>query len=166
MLQHSGDRGPEHCRQLLLFICDAECVRAITPAREVDVAAGALLARVRLGEEAGAEAHRGREVFDGHLRQGGVVGRAQRRARSEVQLEQPRPSFGVDRVELDAQRLERRRERAHKRLETPDLGQAVAQPARKRFVVRIPEPDLVLDRGNGLVAQLGQATQDAAQDLA
>ncbi len=71
------------------------------------MSARALLAGNRLGEEAGAEAERLRDTLDGELDQRRVVGRAQALLRGQVQLKEAGAGLGVDRRELDSQRVER-----------------------------------------------------------
>src|ERR1700686_1903862 len=123
------------------------------------------LARRCLGEKARAQTHRRREVLDRHLGQRGGVSGTKGGSGSEVQLQEPWPSLRVNGGQLDSQGLKGRSEGAHKGIESAQLPQAVAEPAGEGLGIRIPQPQLVLDRGDGLVAELCQPGEHAAQDL-
>ena len=166
MVEHPGDRGQQHRRQRLGRRCCPKRVPTIAPARKVDVPARALFASRRLREEAGAQAHRQRKVFDRHFQQRRVIGRPQSGASRQVQLEQPGCGFGVHGGELDTESIKRRDERGHKGLETPKLREAVAEPARQRTRFRIPQSHLILQRGQRLVTQVGQGDEHSPQHLA
>ncbi len=132
----------------------------------MNVPAGSLLARCRLGEEARAQAHRRGEVFDGHLGQGGVVGGAQGGASAEIELQEPGSSFRVHSGQLDSERFESRGQGPHECLEPGQLAQAVAEAAGQWLCLRVPQAQLVLHRCDGFQAQLGKPVQDPPQHLA
>src|SRR5438132_11410675 len=132
----------------------------------MDVAARALFAGDGLGEEARAETERCRDLLDGELEQRGIVRRLQTGTRRNVELEQPGARLRVDGAELDPQSLERRPETRDEVVEAQDLADAVADPARERLTGRVAQPDLVLERGQRVVAELGQCAERASQDFA
>src|SRR5260221_3635422 len=68
--------------------------------------------------------------------------------------------------QLHAQGFEGWPESAEKSVESAKLAEAVAKPARERLRLAIPKPQLVLDRRDGLIAELGQRGQHPAKDLA
>ena len=128
MLKNAGDRRREGPRQLICGVA-AERVACARPAGEVEVTARALLSGLGLCEEARPQPQRRRHLLDGELGEHGVVGRAQALTRRDVEFEQPRTGLGVDRGELHAECVERRKQRLHEPLEARDLVQAVAEPA-------------------------------------
>src|ERR1700704_998025 len=105
----------------------------------MDVAARSFLTRGGLGEEARSQPHHCGEVFDSHLGERGVIGGAQRRTGSEIQLEKAGSRFGVHRGEFDTQGIEGRREGAYEGIETAQLTKAVAETAGERLAIRIEE---------------------------
>jgi hypothetical protein len=72
----------------------------------------------------------------------------------------------VDGAELDAERLERRREPRHELVEAEDLADAVADPARDGLARGVADPDLVLECGERVVAELCQCREGGPQHLA
>src|SRR4029453_6032778 len=110
------------------------------------VAARALLAGVRLRKEARPQAHRRRDLFHAELEQRGVVGRGEPATGPDVELEQARPGPGGHPRQLDAQALERRDQLVEEPTVPADLVQAVADPARRRRALLVPNPDLAPNR--------------------
>ena len=128
--------------------------------------ARALFARVRLREEARTQTHGRRDLLHAELQQRGVVGRREPSAGLDVQLEQTRSGLGVHRGQLDPEALERRDQLVEEPTVPTDLVQAVADPARRRRTVLVPDPDLVLDRRHHLEAEAVDVVEHAAEDLA
>ena len=164
MFDDAGDRRAERRGQRLAFR-SAKGVSASAPARQMDVPAGTLLARGGLGQEARLQAHRGGDVLDRHLGEHGVVRRAQRGTSPKIQLEKAGARFRMDGGKVNTKSIQRRGESAEKFAEPAQLAQAVAEAAGKRLALGVPEPHLVLDGGDGLVAHPGQGAQDPAKDL-
>ncbi len=132
----------------------------------MDMPAGAFFARCRLGEEARAQAHRGRDIFDRQLGERRVIGGAKGGPSPEVDFEQTGAGFRMHRGQLDAQSFEGGHQSAEESVESAKLAQAVAQPARERLRLAIPKPQLILDRRDRLIAELGKTGQNPAKDLA
>src|SRR2546426_12640242 len=105
MIEDARNRGGQRRGQATLA---SECVRAVAPARDMQVPARALLSWRGLGEEARLQAHRRGDLLDGELGVGGVISRMQRRPGGQVELEQARRGFGVDSDQLDTKPVERR----------------------------------------------------------
>ena len=143
----------------------SERVRLAVPARQVDVTARPFLAGHGLREEARPQAHRRRHLLRGELREHRAVGRRQPATGREVQLEEPRPGFGVHRGELDVERLECAHQRVHEPVVAADLAQAVADPARQRLAVLVPDTNLVLDGRHHVVAERRHVVEDRSVHL-
>ena len=73
---------------------------------------------------------------------------------SRFSSSRPGPGLRVHRGQLDPEPLERRDELVEEPLVPADLVQAVADPARQRLALRVPDPDLVLERRHHLVAEV------------
>ena len=159
MLEHARDRRRQ--RQAA-----GKHVRPLAPAREVHVTAGSFLPGCRLGEKARPHAHRPGELFDRELRVGGVVGRFEGGSGCEVELDQPWRRLGMHRRELDAQVVERRAQRADKRIERGHLARAVADPTRDQAIVFVAQAHLVFDRRHRVISDVLHLRQHAAQDFA
>src|ERR671935_103127 len=131
VFEDAGDRAAERGRELPLGVGRAERVRAVLPAREMEVPTRSLLAGNGLGEEARDESHRSGNRLHRELHENGVVGGAQAVAGREVELEEPRAGLGVDAGELDAERRERRLEGGDGGREGAELGERWAGDARE-----------------------------------
>jgi hypothetical protein len=89
-----------------------------------------------------------------------------REAGLDVQLEQTRSGLRVHCGQLDPEALERRDQLVEEPTVPADLVHAVADPARRRRTVLVPDPDLVLDRRHHLEAETVDVVEHAAQHLA
>jgi hypothetical protein len=136
------------------------------PQRDVQVAAGALLLRVRLGEEARLQAERPRDLLDRRLDERGVVGGLHAATRAEVDLEQAGAGLGVHGGQLDVEGVQRALQLGGDLLERPDLTEAVADALAQRLVVLgAPQAHLVLERGHRLEPEIGELVERVAQDV-
>ena len=88
MIQDAGDRGRERRRQRIAGIPRRERVGVAVPAGEVDVAAGSLLTRRGLRQEARTESHRRRDLLRRELRERRGVRRLEAAAGGEVELQE------------------------------------------------------------------------------
>src|SRR5581483_5817509 len=140
-------------RQVRIILGDAERGGALGPAREVDVAARALLARRRLGQEAGPQSHGRRDLLDRELGVYGVIGSAHAAARGDIELEQSWTGLGVDGRKLDPQRFEGGHQCGDEPLKAGDLADAVAEPARQWPALVVTDANLVLERRPRLITQ-------------
>src|SRR5258706_11032426 len=135
------------------------------PAREVDVAARALLSRRRLREERRGQAKSRGHLLDRELGVDRIVGGLQRGTRREIELEQTRSGLRVDGGELDSQSLEGRAQPGHESVESAQLGEAVADDAgRKPAGLAVADADLVLDGREYVVAQLRHLRHRSTED--
>src|SRR5581483_10431443 len=125
----------------------------------------ALLPRAGFCEEARAQAQARRHLLGRELHHGGVVGGGEAAPVPEVELEQSRPGLGVHGGQRHAQTLERANQLVEEPIEPPDLVQAVADATRQRGALLVPDPDLVLDGGHHLVAEIGDVLKDRTEHL-
>src|SRR4029453_16318586 len=99
------------------------------------------------------------------LAEHGVVCGAEGVACREVQLEEPRAGLGVDRRQLDAERVERWAERRDELVVATCLDERVAESAREWLPVAVPDPDLVLEGRPGVVAEFRGRRKGALEDI-
>src|SRR3989441_7293977 len=72
----------------------------------------------------------------------------------------------MHRRQLDAKGVKRRGERSDKGVEPLELGEAVADTGGQRAPIGIADPHLILQRGERLVAEFRQSSQNASKHLA
>src|SRR5439155_10611276 len=121
--------------------------------------------RSRLREEAGPQPHRCGHALDPELQEDGIVGRGESPPCAEVELDQARTRFGVHSGELDPKPLQSADQLVEEAVIAPDLAEAVADAARRGLLLGIPDPDLVLDRGQHLVAELLDTGEDPPENF-
>ncbi len=163
MLKDPRDRRKHLRRKWIRRAWRGERVAVALPARQMNVPARPLFTGSRLGEEAGAQAHRSRELLDGELQQRSVVRGAEPAPWTQVQLQQSGAGFRMHRRQLDPQPFERRHEACHEGLEATELGEAVADPTRERMALRVPQPDLVFEGRHHLVAEVFHRSEGSPQ---
>jgi hypothetical protein len=166
VLDHACDPRRERRLQVGRRVFAGECIGPALPQRQVHVSARALLAGVRLREEARPQTHRRRDLFHTELEQRGIVGRREPSPRLDVELEQARSGLRVHGGYLDAETPESGDQLVEESRVPADLVQAVADPARSRRALLVPDPDLVLDRSHDLVPQPVDVVEHAPEDLA
>jgi hypothetical protein len=106
------------------------------------------------------------QPLDPELQEGGVIGGREPSPRAEVELQQARARLGMDGRELDPEPVHGANELVEEAIVAADLVQAVADTGRRRVSLGIPDPDLILDRGHHLVAQIFRVGEDPPEDLA
>src|SRR5205814_7527521 len=84
----------------------------------------------------------------------------------DVELEQSRPSLGMNAGDVYAERVQRRHEGGDERVEARELGERVAETARERRAFAVAKPHLVLEAGLHVVAHLRHAGEGPPRDLA
>src|SRR5581483_12070358 len=109
------------------------------------------------------QAQRGSDLLHRQLDERGIVGGLKPPAGGDVQLEQPGPALRVHRRELDAEAVERRLEPPEQVFEPEDLADAVAGAAREGTSVRVPDPDLVLEGREDVVAERRRRSEDTPE---